>query len=307
MTFMPADCALAIGTLLHALPASQPDSTIAGMPASVFGNIVSGVVGSVITLGGVLLSNWHSRRLKRDELGHDSTQRDREREMALRREVFLPAVEAALSMQASIGSLVNLEIPTAVASEKYQTGHATFVKVAAIGTQETVIACQALSSALGMGFWELSVRRGGLQNFQNQLADLDRNTALHEGLRDSWIKVQQELVAKGERDTEVWQAARGHFTHHMNEIGKAMTERSRIVSERQSAHAEMARIMLRHLEALGPLFPPALFAMRREMQLPLDEAAFLERYRKLRDDQLAVVRAAIDPVKDSVPAMGATA
>lgn len=307
MTFMPADCALAVGTLLHALPASQPDSTIAGMPASVFGNVVSGVVGSVITLGGVLLSNWHSRTLKRDELGHDRTQRDREREMALRREVFLPAVEAALSMQASIGSLVNLGIPTGVTSEKYQTGHATFVKVAAIGTQETVTACQTLSSALGQGFWELALQRGALENFQNQLADLDRSTAIHEGLRDSWIKVQQELVAKGEKDAEVWQAARAHFTHHMNEISKALTERSRIVSERQKAHGEMAKVMLRHLEALGPLFPPALFSMRREMQLPLDEAAFLERYNKLRDDQLVVLRATIDPARANVPAREVTA
>ncbi|ASW04442.1 hypothetical protein CJU94_40590 (plasmid) [Paraburkholderia aromaticivorans] len=292
---MPTDCALAMGTLLHALPASQPDSTIAGMPASVFGNIVSGVVGSVITLGGVLLSNWHSRRLKRDELGHDTTQRDREREMALRREVFLPTVEAALAMQASIGTLVNLAVPAAVALDKFTAGNATFVKVAAIGTQETVTACQTLSSALGRGFWELSLRRGGLENFQNQLADLDRNTAIHEGLRDSWIKVQQEFVAKGEKDAEVWQAARAHFTHHMNEITKALTERSRIVSERQKAHGEMVRIMLKHVETIGPSFPPALFAMRREMQLPLDEAAFLERFNKLRDDQLAVVKATIDP------------
>jgi hypothetical protein len=98
MPFMPTDCALAIGTLFHALPAVQPDSVIAGMPASVFGNVVSGVVGSVITLGGVLLSNWHGRGLKREELKHDATQRNHEREMMLRREVFLPAVEAALTM-----------------------------------------------------------------------------------------------------------------------------------------------------------------------------------------------------------------
>jgi hypothetical protein len=307
MPFMPTDCALAIGTLFHALPAVQPDSVIAGMPASVFGNVVSGVVGSVITLGGVLLSNWHGRGLKREELKHDATQRNHEREMMLRREVFLPAVEAALTMQASIGTLVNIEIPAVVASEKYQAGHATFIKVAAIGTQETVLACQALNGALGNSLLQLSARRAGLQHLQNQLADLDRNTTLHEGLRDSWFKVQQELVAKGEKDAEVWQAARNHFTHHINEISKAMTERSRIVSERQLAHGEMARLMLKHVEALGPLFPPALFSMRREMQLPLDEAAFLERYNKVRDEQLAVLRASIDPARASAKASEVTA
>lgn len=306
MTFMPTDCALAMGALLHALPTSQPDSPIAGLPASVFGNVVSGVVGSVITLAGVLLSNWHNRSLKREELGHDATHRNREREMALRREVFLPAVEAALAMQATLGILVNLDVPAAVGSDKFTAGNATFVKVAAIGTQETVIACQTLSSALGRGFWELSLRRGGLENFQNQLADLDKNTAIHEGLCDSWIKIQQELVAKGEKDAEVWQAARGHFTHHMNEINKAMVERNRIVSARQNAHGEMFRIMLMHLEILGPLFPPALFAMRREMQLPLDEAAFLERYNELREAQLAAARTAIVPANGNVSEMEAS-
>ncbi|WP_162831537.1 hypothetical protein [Paraburkholderia caffeinilytica] len=291
-----------MGTLLHALPASTPDSPILGMPATVFGAGVSGLVASAITLAGVFVSNWHNRQLKRSELDHDATQRNREREMALRRDVFLPAVEAALTMQNSLGALVNLQLPVTGISEKYGTAHATFIKVAAIGTQDTVNACQALASALGRGFWELSLCRARLENFQSQLADLDRNTTIHEGLRDAWIKVQLDLVTKAEKDNDAWQAARNHVTHHVNEIGKAMAERNRIVDLRQSAHSEMARIMLTQMETPGALFPPALFAMRREMQLPLDETAFLERYRKLREEQMAVLRATIDPAHDHVAA-----
>ncbi|QTD94787.1 hypothetical protein [Burkholderia anthina] len=106
MTLVPTDCTLAMMALLHAIPGPSPDPAIAGMPAAVFGNIVSGVVGSLITLFGIFLSNWHDRRLKRDELRHDAMQRDREREIALRRDVFLPAVESALSMQSALGSLI---------------------------------------------------------------------------------------------------------------------------------------------------------------------------------------------------------
>jgi hypothetical protein len=74
MTFVSTDCSLAMSALLHALPASPTNPVIAGMPATVFGNVVSGLAGSVFTLFGVLLSNRHNRRLKRGELDHDATQ-----------------------------------------------------------------------------------------------------------------------------------------------------------------------------------------------------------------------------------------
>jgi hypothetical protein len=291
-----------MSALLRTLQGPAPDPTIAGMPAAVFGNIVSGVVGSVITLLGVFVSSWHSRRLKRVELGHDATQRDREREMALRRDVFLPAVEAALAMQSSLGALTNLDSPVGPASERFQVSNATFAKVAAVGTQETVAACQNLSSGLGVAFWELSLQRAALQHHQNRLTDLDRNISIHEGLRDSWIKVQQDLVAKGEKSAEIWHAARTQFTQHMNEIGKALAERGTIIRQRELKLLEANEIFLKQLETLSPLFPPALIAMRRELQLPLDEAAFLERYNKLRAQQLAMVKQALTEVRANLVA-----
>ncbi|RQR21634.1 hypothetical protein DIE23_37890 [Burkholderia sp. Bp9143] len=294
MTIMPPDYVFTMTALTHALP-SVPSAapTIAGLPATVFGNVVSGVVGSVITLLGVLFSNWHNRRLKRDELGHAAAQRDREREMALRRDVFLPAVEAGLVMQSSIGAVTNLEMSVATVVERFQASNATFAKVAVVGAQETVTACQQLSAGLGAAFTDLSLQRGTLQQYQNRLAELDRYIAIHEGLRDSWIKVQQDLVAKGEKSAEIWTAARGHFTQHMNEINKALTERGNVIQSRDLKQLEANELLAKQLELLSPLFPPALFAMRRELQLPLDEQSFLERHMDLRAQQLAVFKDAL--------------
>ncbi|WP_434667998.1 hypothetical protein P5W99_36555 [Paraburkholderia sp. A3BS-1L] len=293
MTFMPPDYVFAMTALTHALPSVPSAPTIAGLPATVFGNVVSGVVGSVITLFGVLLSNWHNRRLKRDELGHAAAQRDREREMALRRDVFLPAVEAGLVMQSSIGAVTNLEMSVATVVERFQASNATFAKVAVVGAQETVTACQQLSAGLGGAFTDLSLQRGTLQQYQNRLAELDRYIAIHEGLRDSWIKVQQDLVAKGEKNAEIWTAARGHFTQHVSEINKALTERGNVIQSRDLKQLEVHEMLAKQLELLSPLFPPALFAMRRELQLPLDEQSFLERHMDLRAQQLAVFKDAL--------------
>lgn len=291
--FMPDSCTIAINSLSHAIAHASPDSTIAGIPAAVFGNVVSGMVGSVITLVGVFFSNWHNRRLKRDELGHDSKQRNHEREMALRRDVFLPAIESALAMQSSLGSLINLQLPVGPASERYQASSATLAKVTAVGSQETVAACQALSSGLGAAFWELSLQRAALEHHQSRLAELDKMIAIHEGLRDSWIRVQQDLVAKGEKSSDIWQAAQGHFTQHINEINKALAERGRIIRDRELKLIDVSEVFIKQMDALGPMFPPALFAMRRELKLPLDEASFLARYTSLRSQQLDMITRAL--------------
>ncbi|QTD94786.1 hypothetical protein [Burkholderia anthina] len=98
---------------------------------------------------------------------------------------------------------------------------------------------------------------------------------------------------KGEKSAEIWQAARGHFTHHMTEIAKVLTKRGKIIRERESKLIEVYEVFIKQLDALSPKFPPAPFAMRRELQLPLDEAAFLDRFTSLRTQQLAMVKEAL--------------
>ena len=63
---------------------------------------------AVLALGGVLLSQWKARVVLQRQLDHDSLQRVREREMSLRREVYLEAASAIVHLQTLLGQAANI-------------------------------------------------------------------------------------------------------------------------------------------------------------------------------------------------------
>ena len=80
-------------------------------------NVVwSAIIASLITLSGVWLSNRNSRNLQQNQLRHDAERRNSERELALRKEVYLEALE---SISISIARISHLN-PTDFANNTTQ-------------------------------------------------------------------------------------------------------------------------------------------------------------------------------------------
>ena len=75
------------------------------------------------------LSNRNSRVQLQMQLAHDATQRDREREMALRRDVYLPAIEAIVRTQASLGLMTDPNTDQIALGHQLSTDQATIAKV----------------------------------------------------------------------------------------------------------------------------------------------------------------------------------
>ena len=67
---------------------------IHGIPLALWVTIIVAVLSPIITLISVGRSNAASRKNLKDQLAHDADQRDRERKMSLRREVYLQTAEA---------------------------------------------------------------------------------------------------------------------------------------------------------------------------------------------------------------------
>ncbi|MGH7146517.1 MAG: hypothetical protein ACREIJ_01260 [Nitrospiraceae bacterium] len=77
------------------------------IPATFWGVII----GALFTLGGILLTNhFHDRRLQ-TQLAHDRNLKNREREMSLRKDLYLAATKAASAGLIAVGRYANFEIP----------------------------------------------------------------------------------------------------------------------------------------------------------------------------------------------------
>src|SRR5215469_7161292 len=99
--------------------------------------LLGALVGAIIGMIGTLLANRAARQRQETELQHDGEQRDREREMSLRINVYLPAAEAVVRSQGLLANLLNPEIPETQIMAGHQNDLAAIAKVQVVGTEET--------------------------------------------------------------------------------------------------------------------------------------------------------------------------
>src|SRR3546814_7020246 len=64
----------------------------------------SAVIASVITLAGVMLSNWSNTQRLMRQLAHDAHEKEKERSSAMRRDVYLKATEEMAKVGSYFGS-----------------------------------------------------------------------------------------------------------------------------------------------------------------------------------------------------------
>lgn len=82
--------------------------------------IWSGLIASVLTLSGVLISNSSNTSRLKLQLQHDAGQKTTERIAALRRDVYLQAAEELTKANTYLGSLSQIDLAKTNASEGMQ-------------------------------------------------------------------------------------------------------------------------------------------------------------------------------------------
>jgi hypothetical protein len=300
------------------MTASAAGPLIFSVPLALWIAVGVAVLSAIVTLVSVSLSNRNSRRNLREQLRrnaeqfaaqlvHDSQQlerrltyeadqRDRERTMSLRREVYLGAAEALAHANALVGRMADIENDQRVLGEEFAADLAKVAKVHIVGSRATVQAVMDYVNALAPGFIELAAKRGPLMVRKSGIAQEQTfiDAALAERKRFTAMLQQLNLdgvTDKSKRDAILAQNAIATKTHE-----------SHIAAQGELWRLQLEGIfdIVRHSLALADkvtrLLPPAILAVRSEMDLPLDAAW----YASLWEEQLANVRAVTERLLESL-------
>lgn len=240
------------------------------IPGSVWGTLF----GARITLVVVVLTNRaHDRRLQ-TQLDHDRDVKNREREMALRKDIYLAAAEAASAGLFAVGRFANLDIPHDKLTEGYLEKAPSITKVHIIANEETVRAISNFSIELNAAFLRLGVQRFQLvaQKQEIELLRTQSDMSIKENFRT--IELQKQFNIEGLADQRRWDVLQRNF-----EYERASGERAR--HEADTLQTSLIPRQLQFLEevynetiALGRLLTPPLFSIRKELELPFDETEF---------------------------------
>lgn len=248
-----------------------------GIPDLIFSGVLSAALGAAIALFGTWLQGRKHALLQRNQLSHDASEKAKEREMSLRRDVYLPAAEAIAKLQDYLKSYASESITEDARQAIIQNVWGIFNKIDIIASIETI----EVFARISLKFSEL-----------NNLLALRDNESYRNRIEIEEIeKNQKQLVAEIEqrwtvRNSGTIVANTPEFDHLEKEI-EGLTERiqamfDEIKQKRLAANEvrfETAKIIGLAVAEIELLMAEANIAIRKELDVPIDEQRYLDSVR----------------------------
>ncbi len=237
------------------------------IPATFWGVIV----GSAFSLGGIVISNRANDRRLQEQLAHERKLKAKERELTLRKEIYLNATEAIAVGINTLAQFTNLEMKSDEITHSYTEKVPSIAKIYLIAGQATSSAVTKLTSELAGAFLRLSAKRAILVNEKTSADSLQRLMESSSIERDRMLEFMKQYNINNEKDDHKWKTISGNFDFEKNRIEKWRAELEVHTKELFYKHAAFVVECIEETQKLSRLLTPVLSAARQELELPFDE------------------------------------
>jgi hypothetical protein len=272
-------------SFLHTVTPIEARSLIVSILSHVPDVVWAALIAAGIAFLTTRLSNRNSRQQLQMQLDHDARQKNREREMALRRDVYLPALEAVTRCSAALGQLANLDADLAAVGRQLVADLATIAKVQLIASEPTIEAIMAFLRAFLPAYIEIMSLRAPLLIRQQVIAVeqsvIDRSFAELQRL----TQLMRQHNLSGSTDRGPMDRLNAQVVIEQTAIQTHSEKRDALSNEQQLDKLRLLSRLTTLNASVAQCMPDALIAARRELELPLDAA----HYRRLFAQQQEAV------------------
>ncbi|MGH9428465.1 MAG: hypothetical protein ACRD2L_19435, partial [Terriglobia bacterium] len=224
----------------------------------------------------LVTNRGHEKRLRR-QLEHGREQKRLEREMSLRKAVYLEAAEAVTSSLAAFGRLADLSVPQDDLAKQFSEMTRALAKVQIIGSSATLSAVSIFSTEATSAVLELTLARQPLLGKQGQLTMMDDQIKSSGEERDRMVQLMKQLNFEGDRDTNRWQFLKDTFEYEQKRVGETLAEQAKVRSEFWKEWLDYAQRCYETSTGISQLLVPAMRSVREELGLPFDAEAYRKR------------------------------
>jgi len=247
------------------------------------------VVGSFFTITGVLLTNRSNTNRLRIQLDHDREIKKEERELTLRKEIYLAADEAISSGIQMIGSIANLNVSYDKLMESFSEKAPAIAKVNVIANEDTIKALTAFMEELTSGLLRLSHQRIKLGAAQQKTINIQKLIDQASNERDRMVALMKEYNLTGSSDKHQWAIIQNNFEFKQKRIDELLEEKSRFDFELFSAQMQVAQESHAEIVVLANLLTPVIKSVRTELELPFNEASYAQVIESSQKKQTAYI------------------
>lgn len=230
----------------------------------------SGIVASLLTLGGVMLSNKSNTRRLQLQLKHDSQEKSKERQATLRREVYLQAAEEITKASSHLGALPQLDPKKMNLADGFHGFFQTAAKLQLIASSETA----KHASNLTIRYAELLLKLiAKAQPIHNTKIDIDICNDLYERNQAEVSRVlalMNQFTESGQKDTERFSLMQQSF----DDFQKLSSDYASVRQAHWIKHSLLSKqyvaTLLHEMKEVSELQILLTAAIRKELDLETD-------------------------------------
>lgn len=239
--------------------------------------IWSALLASLMTLAGVFASNRHNRGQLEIQLKHDATEKDKDRKLDNRREVYLRLAEEMVNAGSFLGGLAQSENALANIGSGTRGFFAAATQAGLIAESKTAHHLSELVSSYGELTLHLTTKLFPIEQLKTDIklvseqydqANLERQRILNEMTR---------LNEAGVADPGRFDALKRSFEalHHL--ANEKAEERGQLYDKLNLANSDFAKHLMQQMHVIGPQTDSALIALREELGVDTDVSEFKNR------------------------------
>ncbi len=245
------------------------ESLITSIPATAW----SAIIGAILALSGVLLSNRGNNSRLQIQLQHDATEKARERTAVLRREVYLRAIEELAKANSHLADLPNLDSTKVNIGDGFQGFFSAAARLQLVAEPSTSLLVNRLVGEYAELLFELMARLQPAHAARSdiQIADHHYNLAQAEVTRV--LGEMTKLNESGKADPAAFDALQSSFAFQQGQSAKFATDRDAAWSRFSAANIAFQRAVFAGVRDLASRQIPVMIELRRDLGLSgeLDE------------------------------------
>lgn len=240
---------------------------LASLLASIPATFWSGIIGAIIALSGVLLSNRGNTARLRIQLQHDATEKAKERTAALRRDVYLRAVEELTKANSHLAGLPNLDPTKVNIGDGLQGFMAAAARLQLVAEPKCALLVNGLVGKYGEMMFDLLAQ---LQPAHAARSDIDVSDHHYTKAQAEVTRVLSEMTKlneSGKPDPVAFRALQASFDFQQEQSSRFAAERNAAWCRFNAANIAFQRALLGNLRDLVPRQVPVMIELRRDLGL----------------------------------------
>lgn len=255
-------------------------SLIEKIPATFWGVLI----GSFFSILGVWLTIKASEVRLESQFKHERLGKNTERELSLKKEIYLDAAEAVSAAITSLLNLTNLNMSNEKVLESFLQKSSVLAKVHVVGTMQTIVSLANLMDEHRKQTFDLWVVRHQLNAQKSAIENLDNLVARFQQEVDITMELIKQFNNSGADDQQRWARLQSSVEFEMKRVNDGLEKRGALAQNLAVEHAAFIAAGSRASSEVSKHVVPLVKAIRQELELPFD----LDGYQTLVDKSLSL-------------------